>query len=190
MKTMKLVVVGGFALAVAACGAEPTSSIDNLEVKDVDFTAPVTGAVDGHLSGDIGEVDGVDTRTARLGAWDDGSYLAVEAVGQLEDKAVMLFVSASNAGGLFVPGTDETFTFGDYDHDGAQVGLLGCVGREVDVYDQYDAPADEVRVVVEPAVNAGDADVGVVVTGTWFVEHEGAATELRTASTSFTLVRE
>lgn len=189
MKIVKLMAGVGFSLATIACGVEPTTSVDGIETTDIDFSTPIVGATGGSLSGTIGPVEAVNTPATRLGAWDDGTYLAVEAVGMRDDKAVMLFVSASNAADLFVPGTNEHFTFGDYDHEGAQVGLLGCVGSEVDVYDIYDAPADEVEIVVEPAVNAGPADVSVLVTGTWFVEHPGQETEIRTASTTFVLQR-
>lgn len=179
------------AFAFVACAVEePVEPVLN-DVSDVDFSSPVQSARDGHIAGDIGPVEGVDAPVGQLGAWDDGSYLAVEAAAQLEDRAVMIFVSASNAKDLFVPGGRGHFVFGEYDGVGAQVGVLGCVGQEIDTYDQYDAPADEVDVVVEAPKDGvgGPADVEVTVTGTWFIEHAGEETELRTASSTFVLER-
>lgn len=190
MSTKLALVVAAPVLALVGCAAEPTAPAIN-DVQDIDFTSPVQGARDGHIGGDIGPVEGIDAPVGQLGAWDDGSYLAVEAASQLQDRAVMIFVSASNAGDLFVPGGRGHFVFGDYDGVGAQVGVLGCVGQEIDQYDQYDAPADEVDIVVEAADDelAGPADVQVTVQGTWFIEHPGEDTELRTASSTFILER-
>lgn len=187
-----LVVGGSFITALVGCA--PDSEVTPVEINDVtdvDFTSPVQSARDGHIGGDIGPVEGVDAPAGRLGAWDDGSYMAVEAAAQLGDRAVMIFVSASNAQDLFVPGGSGHFVFGDYNGVGAQIGVLGCVGQEIDLYDQYDAPADEVDISVEGVDDeiAGPADVSVTVTGTWYIEHPGEETELRTATSSFILER-
>jgi hypothetical protein len=190
--TRSLLLAGLAVVGVSACGAGPTR--EGADVDPAVFTGPVSGARDGRLVGDIGPAQDIDSPTARINSWDDGTYLAVDAVVQLTDRAAMLFFSASNAAELFVPGTDQTFTFSDYyDYEVGepQIGLLGCVGQAIDVYDQYDAAADEIDVTVTPADegNAGDIDVDIV--GRWFIEApaDGVVTT-RQARGTFTLERE
>ena len=177
--------------ALSACGAEP---LRNTDLGTADFTTPITGVRDGRLIGDIGPAANLNAPATRINSWDDGTYLAVDAVAQLSDRVAMLFLSASNAAEIFVPGTETTFTFEDYyDYEVGQpqVGLLGCVGQAVDVYDQYDAAADEVDVIVEQAEDGGPADIDVEVVGRWFVEAptDGTVT-VREARGQFVLERE
>ncbi|MDP2340291.1 MAG: hypothetical protein Q8O67_04985 [Deltaproteobacteria bacterium] len=180
------------AVGVAACGAEPLRN--NGDIDPADFSGPITGARDGHLLGDIGPAEGINAPATRINSWDDGTYLAVDAVAQLEDRAAMLFLSASNAAELFVPGTEQTFTFNDYyDYEVGQpqIGLLGCVGQAIDVYDQYDAAADEIDVIVQPATDGGPGDIDVEIVGRWFIEAPtDGAVSTREARGSFVLERE
>ena len=101
-------------------------------------------------------------------------------------------LSASNAEDVFVAGTSRTFRLDDYDADGAQVTLLGCTGQEMDVFDEYDVPADEVDVVVEEGTEPGD--VVVQIAGVWqsqdFDENGNRTGAAKTAQARFTLHRE
>ncbi len=181
---------GVVAISVAGCSGEP---LGNGAPSPADYTAQITGVREGHLMGDIGPAEGINTPTTRINTWDDGTYLAVDAVVQLSDRAAMLFLSASNAAELFVPGTDTTFSFSDYyDYQAGepQIGLLGCVGQAIDVYDQYDAAADEVDLVVEANQGGEAGDIDVDVVGRWFVEAPAdGALSVREARASFVLER-
>lgn len=153
---------------------------------DVEASVPFVGARNGHMTGNVGPALGIDQAPDRLSIYDDGYYLSIESVAQLQDRAAMLMLSASNAGNLFVAGTSRTFTFYAYEADGAQVYMLGCTGQEVDVYDEFDVPADEVDVVVEAGGEPGE--VQVQLTGRWNqYDDQGMVSGTQKATASFAL---
>lgn len=165
------------------------------EQPDVDLEGLFTGARDGHMRGDVGPATGINQAPQRLNAYDDGWYLSVESAAQLDDRAAMLMLSASNASDLFVPGMSGTFSLYEYEADGPQVTLLGCTGGSMDMYDEYDVPADEVDVVVEEGEQPGE--VVVQVAGRWNAQVEydydgnvvSSGGDVTVASASFTLTR-
>lgn len=178
------------------CMQEPEPigpQIDDIQRADTHVDSnynPVRGAVNGHLSGDIGPLSGLDQSANLLSAYDDGYYLSVETVIEIPDRAVMTLLSVSNGAEVFRPGLNATFTLENSAEDELQVTLLGCVGQHVGVYDEYDAPADEVTVGVEEGVEEGE--MNVAVQGRWYDRDvtTGARLEsFRTASSSFTLLR-
>jgi hypothetical protein len=151
---------------------------------------PVRGAVDGRLTGDVGPVRSLDADANLLSAYDDGYYMSVETVVELQDRAVMTLLSVSNGAEIFQPGLDATFSLDNYDSDGVQVTMLGCVGQDVGIYDEYDMPADEVKVVVDEGPNADEMDVALEAR--WYDRDNetGVRQEtFRNAHTSFTLLR-
>ena len=155
---------------------------------DVQPSVPFTGARDGLMSGDVGPAVNINQAPDRLAVYDDGYYLSIEAVAQLQDRAAMLMLSASNAGDLFTAGTSRTFTFSNYEADGAQVYLLGCTGQQMDIYDEFDVPADEVDVVVEEAPGGAPGEVQVQLTGLWNrYDDRGELVDTQKASSTFTL---
>lgn len=151
---------------------------------------PVRGAVDGRLQGAIGPVAGLNHEANLLSAYDDGYYMSVETVVELDNRAAMTLLSVSNGADLFRPGLNATFSLDNYDNDGVQVTVLGCVGQDVGVYDEYDMPADETTVVVEEGRNADEMDVAM--TARWYDRDADTGARLttsRTAQTQFTLLR-
>lgn len=153
---------------------------------------PVRGAVDGRLAGEIGPLSGIDSSATLLSAYDDGYYLSVETVVELfeQDRAVMTLLSVSNGADVFRPGLNATFTLENSNDDEVQVTVLGCVGQDVGVYDEYDAPADEVTVGVEEG--EVEDEMNVAVQARWYDRNltTGARLEsFRSAQTQFTLLR-
>lgn len=151
---------------------------------------PVRGAVDGRVQGAIGPVAGLNHSASLLSAYDDGYYMSVETVVELDNRAAMTLLSVSNGSELFRPGLDATFSLDNYDNDGVQVTVLGCVGQDVGVYDEYDMPADEATVVVEEGANPEEMDVSL--TARWYDRDSNTGARLtssRTAETEFTLLR-
>lgn len=167
--------------------------IDDIQMQERDVDSsykPVRGAVNGHLAGDIGPMTGIDASANVLSAYDDGFYLSVETVVELQERAVMTLLSISNGAEVFAPGLNATFTLENSSEDEVQVTLLGCVGQDIGVYDEYDAPADEVSVGVEEGVEEGE--MNVAVQGRWYDRDAMTGAQLdsfRTASSSFTLLR-
>lgn len=157
---------------------------------DVDTDGLITGVKNGSMVGTIGPAS-VDQTPDRLAAYDDGWYVSVESVAMLDTRAAMLMLSASNVGDLFQPGTAETFRLDEYDASGANVVLLGCTGANMDTFDEYDVPADEVDVVVEEG--DGPGEVVVQLNGRWNSQETGAdgqpVAAAKTASATFTLQR-
>ena len=151
---------------------------------------PVRAAVDGKLHGQVGPLEGLDHDASLLSAYDDGYYLSVETVVELQDRAVMTLLSVSNGAEIFQPGLDATFTLDNYDTDGVQVTMLGCVGQDVGVYDEYDMPADEVHVSVTPGED--ETEMGVALQARWYDRNDQTGERLatsRNAQTEFTLLR-
>lgn len=151
---------------------------------------PIRGAVDGRLHGAIGPVSGLDHDANMLSAYDDGYYLSVETVVELENRAAMTLLSISNGAEVFRPGLDTTFTLENYDSEGVQVTVLGCVGQDVGIYDEYDMPADEAHVVVTDGGEPDEMDVSL--TAVWYDRDPGSGARLQTArraQTEFTALR-
>lgn len=127
---------------------------------------PILEAVTGRISGDVGPLHGLDHQATQLSAYDDGYYISIETVVALPDRAVMTLLSVSKGAELFKPGVSATFPL-DASSGDTRVTVLGCVGQDVDVYDQWDKPADEVDLEVtapdpgssENAANELDVDV-------------------------------
>ena len=123
--------------------------------------------------------------------YDDGFYTSVETAATTDDThAVMTLLSVINGPAVFIPGFTGSFTWEtEATQDGPQASMIGCVGQEIGVYDQYDMPADEV--LVDVAENASDdLAVDVAVVGRWKVYVDGVPTDdFVEATTNFTLAR-
>jgi hypothetical protein len=166
--------------SLAACidgTQDPAVADERAEV--VDWDAPITGAEGGWIVGDVGPASGVDA-AAQLSTWDGGTVTTVENVVVLPERAVMLYASITRASSLLRPGVRDSFAVDDRTLDGPSIVLLGCTGREVNVYDEYDATADFVDVVVEDAIDGPPGAVDVSLTGHWGT---------RSATSSFRLLR-
>lgn len=135
---------------------------------------------DARMQGDIGPTRDVDISSTVSLVFDDGEYVSIQMAAQMDPShAVMMFVSSSNRD-VFLPGN---VSFSDsMDYNTQDVGLLACVGQAIDVYDIYDAAANEVLVVTDFGEVEGTVDVTVV--GTW-VHNE----EARSATATFTIRR-
>ena len=169
---------GMFELPAPDVGAPEQEPLDD-DVR----SALITGVVDGHLRGDIGPALGLDTATSTLNHYDDGYYAAIEAVVVRPERAAMMMVSASNPNVVFAPGTHRTFRLSDYEEDGTALSVLGCTGATEGYYDEFDYPADEVEVIVEPA-DGQPGEVVVQVNARWITASPEQPQE---ASSSFTL---
>lgn len=152
--------------------------------------ATVRGAIDGHIRGDIGPVVGLNNDASEMMAFDDGDYASVETVVELQDRATMTLLSIVGPSTVLRAGFAGSFALESYASDAVNVTMLGCVGQDVDVYDEYDMPADEVTV----EVGAGDQpdELDVSVAGVWH-DHDAESGErletYREAATHFTLLR-
>jgi hypothetical protein len=146
----------------------------------VDWDAPIAAASDGRITGDVGPALGVDDDAYETSAWDGGNVVSVENVVALPERVVMLYASITGASSLLRPGTRATFALDDRTLDGPSVVVLGCTGREANLYDEYDAPAEVVDVVVDDAEDGPAGAVDVTMTGHWGDE---------TATSSFRLYR-
>jgi hypothetical protein len=152
---------------------------------------PISGALDGRVRGTIGPVVGMSESATELSTYDDGYYVTVETVVEQEERAVMTLLSVSNAGDLFLPGNGGSWSLGAEDEDGTRVTMLGCVGDQVGIYNEYDKPADEVDLVIDEPASELDNEIDVTVQGRWFDRDENGD-KLETfhdALTTFTLVR-
>jgi hypothetical protein len=185
-------VMGAVAALSTGCLADRA---DQLQVNQKNTNAtqssrPVRSAVDGKLQGEVGPMANLNHDANLLSAYDDGYYLSVETVVQLTGHAVMTLLSVSNGADMFQPGLDATFTLDNYDTNGVTVTMLGCVGQDVGVYDEYDMPADQVKVNVTQGQS--DGDMNVTLNATWFDRDQQSGAKLDTsknAQTQFTLIR-
>ncbi len=152
--------------------------------------ASVRGAIDGHIRGDIGPVTGLNNDATEMMAFDDGDYASVETVVELPGRATMTLLSIVGPDTVLRAGFRGSFSLESYSSDNTNVTMLGCVGQDVDVYDEYDMPADEVTVEVVEGDQPDELDVSV--TGLWS-DHDSSTGErldsFREASTRFTLLR-
>lgn len=169
---------------------------DELELEEVAFDrAPDTSlreAVNGRIQGDVGPVRGLDERASELTAYDDGYYGSVEMIVEpTRDDAAMTIVNIN--GGLdhaaLRPGLDASFSADSYptDEDELYVTTIGCAGEKY-AWD-FDAPADDTRIVVEEGEDEGEMDV--TVTARWFERDPSTGARLDSfteASSTFTLV--
>ena len=149
---------------------------------------PIIDAVAGRLSGDIGPMSGLDHQATQLSAYDDGYYISIETVVEMQDRAVMTLLSVSQGAELFKPGLKATFLLDDDSQ--TRVTVLGCVGQDVDVYDEWDKPADEVDIEVNaPEENPDELEVDLMAR--WFDrdEYGERLSTFRSGATTLTLTR-
>ena len=167
---------------LAGCGVAPV----DLAPPDTRaaFDAPPRGVRSGYLVGEVGPAL-VDASASPLSAYSSMATLRVLGVARQQERAVMLQMTVRTDEVELVPGVNERFTREDL---GSLV-LLGCVGQEVGVYDEFDSPADDVELVVEPAPGGGPGDVSVQLTGTWRRDAADDGEGGQVASLSFVLVR-
>ena len=171
---------------------EPGVEISNPTNTDIvrgDY-ATVRGAINGHLRGDIGPVSGLNHEASDMMAFDDGEYASVETVVELPDRATMTLLSIVGPSTVLRPGFSGSFALESYASNSVNVTMLGCVGQDVDVYDEYDMPADEVTVDVDEGSQPDELDV--TVTGLWSDHDPNTGERLdsyQEASTRFTLLR-
>ena len=97
-------------------------------------------------------------------------------------------LSISNGQDIFKPGLDATFDIDGYDTEGVGVTMLGCVGQEVGIYDEYDMPADEVDVRV--AAGEVGTEAAVQLDARWYQRNDDGSrgVAFNTAHTEFTLL--
>ena len=182
--------------ALTGCAMEPIASVTRVDApRDADVVSdeayrPILGAVGGRIAGDIGPMSDLDHQATQQSAYDDGYYISIETVVEMQDRAVMTLLSVSKGADLFVPGTSATFPLdGD---DETRVTVLGCVGQDVDVYDEWDKPADEVDIDVSaPDQEEFPGELDVDVVARWY-DRDELGTKLdtfRTGSTTLTLTR-
>lgn len=152
---------------------------------------PIQAALDGRVRGTVGPVQAMSEEATELSTYDDGYYVTVETVVELEDRAIMTLLSVSNVGDLFLPGNGGSWALGSEDEDGTRVTMLGCVGDEVGIYNEYDKPADEVDVVIDAPESGVDNELDVTVQGRWYQRDENGEKldTFHDAITTFTLVR-
>jgi hypothetical protein len=180
------------AIATGCLGSQEDRHVDDtdhdrLQPKSNEDEYPLVRiARDATIKGAVGPV--VLDHQALPSVYDDGWYLSVESVVELEDRAAMTLLAVSNGSEILVPGLSDTFTIDDYDPDAPSITMLGCVGQEAGVYDEYDLPADEVDVEVEQG--AAENEMAVHVTARWFDRADGVRIDTyQQAETEFTLLR-
>jgi hypothetical protein len=194
----RVVIAGSMMVAALSTGCLVDRPYDDRDdglftrpsINDDGSYRPVRGAVDGRLQGDVGPLTGLNHDANLLSAYDDGYYMSVETVVELDDRAVMTLLSVSNGAEIFQPGLNATFSLDNYDNDGIQVTVLGCVGQDVGVYDEYDMPADEATVVVDEG--ATPDEMAVQLTARWYDRDPDTGARLESshvAETQFTLLR-
>lgn len=152
---------------------------------------PIQGAIGGRVRGTVGPVEAMSEDATELSTYDDGYYVTVETVVEKPEQAVMTLLSVSNVGDLFLAGNGGSWSLGSEDEDGTRVTMLGCVGDEVGIYNQYDKPADEVDVVIDEPESGLDNELDVTVQGRWFARDENGEKldTFHDAVTTFTLAR-
>ena len=170
------------AAATLGCGVEPL--VERPHERASPWDAPVIGVRSGWLQGQVGPAQ-VDAAAAPLAAYTAMSALRVVGVARDEERAVMLQVTLRTDDVELVPGVHEQFT----PDDAGRLVLLGCVGQAIDVYDEFDSPADEVELDVAPAHGGGPGDVQVQLTGRWSHGAQEEPEPSRSASLTFVLVR-
>lgn len=164
------------------CGSEP------LQQAPLDypspFDAPTAGVRDGHLVGQVGPAL-VDAVAEPLRAYAAMSTLRVFGAALQDDRVVMLQVTLRTDEVALVPGVRERID----SSDAGRLVLLGCVGQSLDVYDEYDRPADEVELAVDAAPDGGPGDVTVLLDGVWGNAGHRGREPSTAASFSFVVVR-
>jgi hypothetical protein len=166
--------------------------LDRAAPNDVDVRAyaPARAALGGFIEGEIGPAQNISHDASALSAYDDGYYLSVETVVELQGRAAMTLLSISDPAAVMRPGYVGDHSLETYNSGGVNVTVLGCVGQEMGVYDEYDMPADDVHIGVDEGQEPGQLDVALQAR--WF-DHDPATgvrlATFRQASTQFTLVR-
>lgn len=107
----------------------------------------------GHMRGDVGDVQDIDSEASLLTGYGDMEYANVEVHAETADGAAMNLVEIYGGLDALEPGMRRTFTSSDQlDYDELGVQVLNCAGGSRYAWD-YDQHADEV--VME--VSEGDA---------------------------------
>lgn len=184
------------ALISLGCANEPAPALT--ETRDVVVAdeqpvvlGPIQAALDGHLRGSVGPVEAMSSQATEMSTYDDGYYVTVETVVETPDRAIMTLLSVSNAGDLFNAGNGGAWTLGSEDENGTRVTVLGCVGDEVGIYNEYDKPADEVDLVIDEPASGIDNELDVTAQARWFDRDDNGERldSFKDAITTFTLVR-
>lgn len=118
-----------------------------------------------YVRGDVGPAQ-VSQAPDETNLYDDGWYTTLELVAVQPTRVAMVQLTVDDPD-VLTPGTTRTVTANDWD---SGVSLLACTGSEVGMYDEYDAPADEVVIVVEEGTTEGEVEVEV--TGRWYDRDE------------------
>jgi hypothetical protein len=180
------------ALGCSAGGSPAVDETRGVAVADEPTAlGPIQAALGGRVRGNIGPVTGMSAEATELSTYDDGYYVTVETVVEQPERAIMTLLSVSNAGDLFLAGNGGAWSLGAEDEDGTRVTMLGCVGDQVGIYNQYDKPADEVDLVIDEPESDLENEVDVTVQGRWFERDENGEKldTFHDAITTFTLVR-
>jgi hypothetical protein len=148
-----------------SCFSPPEDVVFERVADDVDWDAPISAAERGHIVGDVGPALDLDQEATFVSAWDGGVFVSVETVVALPTRVAMLYASFSAPTQLLRPGVRQSFRLADRQLDQPSVVLLACTGRDIDDYDEFDAPADAVDIVVDEAVDGPPGAVDVQVTG-------------------------
>lgn len=179
-------------LTLGCSGGDPAlDGTRDAAVAEPTVLGPIQAALGGRVRGDVGPVDGLSDEASELSTYDDGYYVTVETVVEQPDRAIMTLLSVSNVGDLFRPGNGGSWSLGSENEDGTRVTMLGCVGDEVGIYNQYDKPADEVNVVIDAPESGLANETDVTVSGRWYMRDENGdqLETFKDAVTTFTLVR-
>lgn len=169
-------------LLALGCGAEPLLQAPLEQPSPYD--APAAGVRSGWLRGDVGPAR-VDGAAAPLAAYSSMNTLRVMGIVQAEDHVVMLQVTLRPDEVALVPGVHERFSA----EDAGRLVLLGCAGQAVDVWDEFDRPADLVSLDVEPEPAGRPGDANVRLTGQWVDPAAEGRAPRASATFSFIIVR-
>lgn len=179
---------------MGAVGCAP-APVDDAKVASVDADVPVQlgpiqGAIDGRVDGAIGPAE-VANNATEMSTYDDGYYITVETVVAFPERAIMTLLSVSNGADLFVAGNGGRWSLNEDPEGGPRVTMLGCVGDEVGIYNEYDKPADELDLSIDEPSSELPNEVDVTVHARWYDrdEHGEHLETYRDAVTTFTLVR-
>jgi hypothetical protein len=182
-------------LSLFGCANEPQPAVAQTRsvavADEPTVLGPIQAALAGHVRGNVGPVVGLSEEATELSTYDDGYYVTVEAVVEQQDRAIMTLLSVSNVGDLFLVGNGGSWALGSEDENGTRVTMLGCVGDEVGIYNEYDKPADEVDVIIDAPTSELPNEMDVTVQGRFYDRDENGQKldTFNDATTTFTLVR-
>ena len=108
----------------------------------------------GEMRGDVGSVRGIDSDASMLTGYDDGEWASVEVHADTTRGSAMNLLEVQGGMDELEPGFEGTFSSDDY-NETLNVQVINCSGDSRYDWD-YDAPADEVDVVVTEGSAPGD----------------------------------